>query len=372
MSSQTPLTPLPPQPAPATPAPGAEPPLPTPRADPQPSFWQQPWAQDLVAFATSLIFHVTLIVVGLVLYKELPRIITPVQEQVIIPDATIIEGAEVGGIPNPGLGGDPNLPAAQSVDANVNVAEGWSDKRSETLSQNLMGGGSADAEPDSVIGLGLRSGLGSGQGAGSGRGNDTGAGSGDSGGIAPFGVPGGGAGLGPKSPFMGISGNAKYVAYVCDASGSMLNKFPALKQELKKAIDVLRPIQAFSIVFFADPDRKPQVLAPNLVLATPDKKRDAYKFLDGVSTSGSTDPIPGLEIAFRQKPQLIYLLTDGDFPDNNAVLARIRNLNQDKAVKINTIVFVDASNAEKTIIDLMKQIASENGGVFKVVSQDDL
>src|SRR5688500_4423416 len=203
MSSQTPFTPLPPQPAPATPAPGAEPPLPTPRADPQPSFWQQPWAQDLVAFATSLIFHVTLIVVGLVLYKELPRIITPVQEQVIIPDATIIEGAEVGGIPNPGLGGDPNLPAAQSVDANVNVAEGWSDKRSETLTQNLMGGGGSEGEVDSLIGIGLRSGIGTGTGTGSGSGDAVGAGSGEGGGIAPFGVPGGGGGIGPKSPFMG-------------------------------------------------------------------------------------------------------------------------------------------------------------------------
>ena len=358
---------------PTRPAPRQDdPPLVVPRATPPVSFWQQPWAQDLVAFSTSLIFHVTIIVLGLIFMRELPRLTTPVQEQVIIPDATIIEGAEVGGIPNPGLGGDPNLSAAQSADPNVSVAEGWSDKRSETLSQNLMGGGGSEGETESMIGLGLRSGLGAGQGTGSGRGDAVGAGSGDGGGIAPFGVPGGGAGMGPKSPFMGISGNAKYVAYVCDASGSMLNKFPALKQELKKAIDVLRPIQAFSIVFFSDPDRKPQSLADNLLMATPDKKRDAYKFLDSVSTSGSTDPIPGLELAFRQKPQLIYLLTDGDFPDNKAVLDRIRNLNREKTVKINTIVFVDASNAEKTIIDLMKQIAAENGGVFRMVSQNDL
>jgi len=348
------------------------PPMVAPRADPQPGFWQQPWAQDLVAFSTSLIFHVALIVIGLMFWRELPRLTTPVQEQVIIPDATIIEGAEVGGIPNPGLGGDPNLTAAQGNDPNVSVAEGWSDQRSETLRQNLMGGGGSEGEVDSMIGLGSRAGLGSGAGSGSGRGDAVGAGSGEAGGLAPFGVPGGGAGIGTKAPFMGISGNAKYVAYVCDASGSMLNKFPALKQELRTAVDRLNRIQAFSIVFFSDPDRKPQALADQLVLATPDKKRDAYKFLDSVSTSGSTDPIPGLELAFRQKPQLIYLLTDGDFPDNKAVLDRVRHLNREKTVKINTIVFVDASNAEKTIIDLMKQIAAENGGVFRMVSQNDL
>src|SRR5688572_25530801 len=181
-----------------------------PPADPPVSFWQQPWAQDIVAFSTSLFFHAAVIVILLILGKELPRLTTPVQEQVIIPDATIIEGAEVGGIPNPGLGGDPNLSAAQSNDPNVPVAEGWSDKRSETLSQNLMGGGGSEGEIDSMIGIGPRAGLGSGQGTGSGRGDAVGAGSGDGGGIAPFGVPGGGAGMGPKSPFMGISGNAKY------------------------------------------------------------------------------------------------------------------------------------------------------------------
>jgi hypothetical protein len=341
-------------------------------AGPTVSFWHKPWAQDLVAFSTSLAFHVTLLVLGLIVYQELPNFIQPVQEQIIIPEATIIEGAEVGGIPNPGLGGDPNMAAAQNVDPNVTVAEGWSDKRSQTLSQNLMGGGGSEVEPDSLIGIGLLSGLGSGQGAGSGRGDGIGAGSGDGGPMAPFGVPGGGGGLGPKSPFMGISGNAKYVAYVCDSSGSMLNKFPALKVELRKAIDVLRPIQAFSIIFFSDPERRPQTLAQSLVMATPDRKREAHKFLDSVSTSGSTDPIPGLELAFNQKPQLIYLLTDGDFPDNQAVLDRIRVLNREKRVKISTIVFVDASNADESIITLMKQIAAENGGVFRMVSQYDL
>jgi hypothetical protein len=365
MSTQHPLDPADVEASP-------EPSLPSPSSDPRLSFWRQPWAQDLVAFSTSLVFHITLAVIAIVLIKELPPLLNPVREQIVIPEATMIEGAEIGGIPNPGLGGDPNMSAAQNVDPNVPVAEGWSDKRSETLTQNLLSGGGSDGEVDATLGLGPRASLGSGTGAGAGRGDDSGAGSGSGGSMAPFGLPGGGSGLGPKSPFMGISGNAKYVAYVCDASGSMLNKFPALKQELKKAIDVLRPIQAFSIIFFSDPDRKPQALAQNLMMATPDRKREAVKFLDSVSTSGATDPIPGLELAFKQKPQLIYLLTDGDFPDNKAVLDRIRNLNKDKTVRINTIVFIDVTNADKAIVELMKQIAAENGGVFKVVSQNEL
>lgn len=336
-------------------------------------FWRRQWVLEAVPFATSLAIHATLIVLGIILIEKIPPMLRPPQEQIIVPEATIIEGQEVGGLPNPGLGGDPNLGAAQNVDPSVSISDGVWERPSESLSQTLLGGG-ADAEAtDSAIGLGLNAGMGSGTGSGSGSGSSAGPGTGDGGGaLAQFGVPGGGMGLGPKSPFMGISGNARQVAYVCDASGSMLNKFPALKSELRKAIDVLRPSQSFSIVFFSDPDRKVQSLGPALLPATPDLKRNAYKFLDSVSTSGSTDPIPGLELAFKQKPQLIYLLTDGDFPDNAAVLKRIKELNRDKLVKINTIVFVDVSNAEKTIVDLMQQIARENGGVFKVISQQDL
>ena len=69
---------------------------------------------------------------------------------------------------------------------------------------------------------------------------------------------------------------------------------------------------------------------------------------------------------------MIYFLTDGDFPDNQAVLKRIKDLNRDKSVKINTIVFIDVSNADRGIVELMQQIARENGGVFKIVSQNDL
>ncbi|HZL37835.1 MAG TPA: hypothetical protein VFC78_21130 [Tepidisphaeraceae bacterium] len=69
-------------------------------------------------------------------------------------------------------------------------------------------------------------------------------------------------------------------------------------------------------------------LDSQLLPATPANKRRAMDFLEGSTAVGSTDPIPGLEAAFRQRPQVIYLLTDGDFPDNDAVLRRICQLNK--------------------------------------------
>jgi len=85
---------------------------------------------------------------------------------------------------------------------------------------------------------------------------------------------------------------------------------------------------------------------------------------------GSTDPIPGLELAFKQQPDLIYLLTDGDFPDNAAVLKFIRehNVGAHKA-KINTIAFMDHGAAYEKVL---QDIARENDGVFRYVSNEEL
>lgn len=360
------------------PTPAAPPPAPHPMpeppevpqsraiAPPHLGFWQQPKTVDIVSFATSLALHLAVLLFGFLGYRTYQEIASqsPV-EQPIIPDAAMVEGGQVGGIPNPGLGGDPDRAAAQDQVRDVSAAsDSWKQRRGDTITQSLMGDTAGEGAADSIIAPGLRSGLSLGKGAG----NSTG----DGGPQAPFGVPGGGAGVGPKANFIGISGNARTVAYVCDASGSMMNMMFALKVELRKAIDPLRPIQGFNVIFFADKE-KPQALNPKgeLVMANADNKRKAYEFLNSITTTGATNPIPGLETAFKGKPQLVYLLTDGNFPDNNAVLNKVRDLNAQKKTKINTILFCDAANIEKGIVELLKQIAEDNGGVFKIVDTKD-
>jgi hypothetical protein len=211
--------------------------------------------------------------------------------------------------------------------------------------------------------------MGPGQGSGRGSGTGTGAGA-----LAPFGAPGGG-GLGPKSRFMGVGGNARTVVFVCDASGSMIQTFSSLKAELTKAVTNLKSIQGFNIVFFQDEKAASMDTNGGLVLATPENKKKAFTFLEDISTSGTTNPIPGLEIAFKAKPQLIYLLTDADFPDNAAVERTIARLNATKQTKINTIAFISGDAGDELtqgFKDLMKKIAQDNGGQFKIVKESDL
>jgi hypothetical protein len=297
-----------------------------------------------------------------------------VREQVIIPDATIVENAAVGGIPNPGLGGDPTLDAAQDQFTDVVAAsDSWAQRPSQSLTSSLMGGGAGDGSSDSVIGIGSGGRYGTGGGAGSGQGTGIGAGTGDAAGgaIAPFGIPGGGGGIGPKSPFMGISGNAKIVAYVCDASGSMVGKFDLLKYEIRKAVDSLKAIQAFDVIFFQERDAA-DAGNGHLLMANPENKRRVYNFLDEFTLAPDSDPIPGLRLAFKLKPQLIYLLTDGEFPDNAAVIAELQKLNPKKEVKINTIAFANPADQNAEYVKVLRRIAQEHGGIFKFVTAEDL
>jgi hypothetical protein len=334
-----------------------------------PNFWQQPFVQDLLPFLSSLVLHIGLVLIGVFTYKAAQVIVQASKEPVIIPDATIIEGAEVGGIPHPGLGGDETRDAAQDQFKDVPPdSTGISEKPSTTLTQMLAGGGQGDND-DSTIAVGANSGaFGKGSGTGIGTGTGVGSGTGDnSGALAPFGIPGGGGGIGPKSPFMGVSGNAMKVVYLCDSSGSMMNKFDTLRQELRKAADTLKPIQSFDIIFFSEDAYL--ALDKQLLLATPEAKRKAYEFLDKTAPHGSSDPIPGLRACFATQPQLIYMLTDGDFPNNNQVIEEIRKLNKDKKVKINTIAFADRGEQYEK---MLKQISDENGGLFKFVSDQDL
>jgi hypothetical protein len=335
-------------------------------------FVQQPWVQNVLPLVTSIAIHLGLIIILVLVAKPIVNALRPaVQEQVLIPDAAFVEGAEAGGIPNPGLGGDPLREARQDKFADVATSsEGWADKPSQSLAQTMMSGGVGEQANDiSVIGLGANSGAGKGSGLGQGSGLGSGTGDG-SGQLAPFGVPGGGGGVGPKFMKVGMGGNVRSIAFVCDASGSMMDKMATLKQELKNTVDKLKPIQWFSVIFFAD--KQPQAMAQQLIAASPDNKRKAYDFLNTVTTAGATDPIPGLELAFRQQPQLVFLLTDGDFPDNEAVLNKVRQLNASHKVKINTIAFVSEKDTDQAFIKVLTDIAKENGGVFKKVSEQEV
>lgn len=356
---------------------GAVPPLPADGQEepqehvPPVNFWQQPWVQNILPFGTSLAVHAGILIFGLLLYGAVKVVqATVVQNQTIIPDSTMVDNGPPGGVPNVGLGGDPLRQAMQDKDPTQGSKEGWADKKSPNMDVTAAGGGSGDDA--AVIGVGPQSGFGRGSGVGGGHGAGSGSGEGDGGGpMAMFGTPGGG-GIGPKGPVFGNGGNAREIVFLCDGTGSMLNKFATLKDELNKAIVQLRPIQSFDVIFFQDV--KVESFQKQMVPATPENKRKAGTYLEGVTSEGTTNPIPALEMALKMHPQLLYFLTDAaDFPDTKAVTDTIAKYNADNRIKINTILFVEDRTEHEKNLDsegLMKGIAEKSGGRFRWVEMD--
>jgi len=336
------------------------------------TFWQQPMVQNVLPFVTSLAVHLGIILVGFLTFAGYQAAKQIVEEQIIVPEAAIVEGAEVGGIPTPGLGGDPTRAAAQDEipDASPD-SQSFAQRPSETLNNALMGGSEEQTQADALIGPSLAS-LSRGTGSGEGPGGPA------AGGVAaPFGMPGGGGGIGPPAGFVGISGNARRVVYICDATGTMLGlKFELLKKQLHTAIDKLKPIQFFNVIFFKGGDSDKEWANPfgrELEGAKPSVKQRATEFIETFQVLGKgTNPLPALRLAFAQKPQLVYFLTDGQF-DNvvsyEQVLAEVRRLNADKSVKVNTIAFMSEDPKAEQALETM---AKENGGTFKKVTEKDL
>jgi hypothetical protein len=346
----------------------------------QRSFWQQPFVQDVLPFLTSLVLHIGLIVFGYMMLKVGQAVVVALrQEQIIVPEAEMVAAGPEGGIPHPGLGGDPTRDAAQDKFPDVpKDSKGLAEKPGPTLQVSLIGGGGGESDGQTPIGLGANTTLGSGSGVGAGLGKGYGSGVGDgTGALAPFGVPGGGGGLGPKSNFIGLGGNAKKIAYVCDASGSMLNMFDSLRIELRKSIENLRPIQSFNVVFFQDQGFK--AADQNvLIMGNPENKRKVYDFLDKMFVRGETNPIPALEAVAKMQPELIYLLTDGDFsgPGNQAVIDYCQKKFGETKTKINTIAFISKESKDNPqdleYVKALQQIAKNSGGQFKHVTDDDM
>lgn len=332
------------------------------------SFWQHPFVQNVMPLLTSLVLHAAIIVIAITSYKVVQAVKAIVKDQVNVAESTVNEGPE-GGIPHPGLGGDTTRDAAQDKILDVPPdSRGINDKPGKDLATALSGGGSGDSG-DSVIGVAINgAGMGSGKGAGSGRGDGTGNGGGDGGALAVFGMPGGGGGLGPKSTFVGVSGYAKKIVYVLDATGSMSSAFDSLKVQLRAAVSGLRPPQSFNIIFIND--KNPPPLAPALLFTTPENKRKADDYVDTFAARGGTEPLPALEKAFAMQPDMIFLLIDpSDFPDKPKILEMVNKQNAKAKIKLNIIAFEgkDPENEK-----FLKDLAAQSGGVYKYVNQQDL
>jgi hypothetical protein len=343
-------------------------------------FWQRDWVQNILPWVTSFFFHITAFTVALVLVPPLVRSVLsePSREQIMIPDAALATDTNIGGAPNPGMGADPTRQANQENDSNVDT-QGWAQRKSDNLTQALD---DTSITGSDIIAAGSQKTIG--------RGSDNSAlnplGEHGGGTMAAFGPRGGGQGNGPKSKIFGHGGNVHSIIYVCDASGSMVGRADdSLRRELKRDIANLSPVQQFNILIFhrtAQSSEEYQKLSSDLLMGTPKNKSLAFDFVDNLQFSNINNPIPALNEAFREQPELVFLLSHGDFnnmyntTDNQQVLDAVNSLNHGKKTHVNTILLLGDKDKDsfdrKDFEEIMTNIATENGGNYKKFYSDDL
>lgn len=173
----------------------------------------------------------------------------------------------------------------------------------------------------------------------------------------------------PSPTFYDIDDEYK-VSIVVNADYSFHCRGAMLKDQLCKAITGLSSEQSFAITFLNG--KGYNQLSEELLPASPDAKRRAGRFLEEAIITPEVDPMPGLEAAFKQHPDILYLIDGGGFADNDAVMQKIRLLNKAKKVKVYTIAFVTSADLESDFINYLKKIAAENRGRFRLVNEGDL
>ncbi len=184
-----------------------------------------------------------------------------------------------------------------------------------------------------------------------------------------FDIGGGGGRRRPPST------TARNLVFVIDRSGSMIDTFDLLRMELLTKIGRLNETYSFCVVFFSD-GRLLETPPGGLVRATDGNKLAAAAFLADIRPEGQTDAAPALERAFSlleradaRRGNMIFLLTDGVFPDNRKVLDLIARRNRRKEVMINTYLYGYRS---PVAMDVLQKIARDSGSLFRYVDPADV
>jgi hypothetical protein len=185
-------------------------------------------------------------------------------------------------------------------------------------------------------------------------------------GVRPGGSGRGAGDLGKGvTQVFGIPGEGTKFVYVFDRSYSMGGPAPrpldAAKAELIASLKSLDKIHQFQIIFYNDhPERFQERGQPNkLFFATDQNKREAERFIRGITALGGTQHEDALLLALSLQPDVIFFLTDADKPILwPGQLAKIKR--RAAGITINAIEFGFGPPGERD--NFLKQLARENGG----------
>lgn len=181
-----------------------------------------------------------------------------------------------------------------------------------------------------------------------------------------------------KVQFAGLDGGGNHFVYLVDKSKSM-RKFNEARMELIRSVDSLQPDQRFYVVFY---DEKPDYMRishpardePASVYASTENKQAFRRWAMTIQQGPGKSPVDVLKFAFTLRPDVIFLLSDGEFSALTETVIRERNRQENlfgdsgPISIIHTIRYPGYSKAEAERADLqMRRIAVENNGQYRNV-----
>jgi len=188
--------------------------------------------------------------------------------------------------------------------------------------------------------------------------------------LLPGGVPGDRYGPGPDDvtdwndlppwrqvSFFGMRARGQFFVYVVDCSESMIDddRLPRATIELRRSVFALQQPQKFEVIFY-NTESIPMPGGPRPRTADLQAKNLLRSWLRLIEPLGGTDPRPALKQALALRPDAVFLLSDGAFPDGT--VGEVAKLNTRKV----PIHCVDVTGGLAG--DQLERIAAASGGQY--------
>ncbi|HEY2155535.1 MAG TPA: VWA domain-containing protein [Isosphaeraceae bacterium] len=159
-----------------------------------------------------------------------------------------------------------------------------------------------------------------------------------------------------RASFYGVRSVAQTVVFVVDCSGSMGDnvRLERAKIELRRTVNALQFPQRFTVIFYDDEP----IPMPGTGLQSADTiaKDQFVAWLRLIDADGGTDPRSALSLAMGLRPDAIYLLSDGAFPEGTVEDVAARNR---RKLPIHCIDLAGGSAG-----DHLRRIARDSGGQY--------
>ena len=155
--------------------------------------------------------------------------------------------------------------------------------------------------------------------------------------------------------------------YVLDRSGSTGGKvLAAAKAEILASIEKIDDVHQFQLVVYNERPKAFNPAGPNgqLAFGTDANRAEVKRFLASIGADGGTDHAAALSMAIRMRPDVIFLLTDGDKPLlSPQELARIDRIGP--GIMIHAIQFGEGQQTGGR--GWMGKLAQQSGGEYRYV-----